>query len=76
MNEIEAKRQEIEHYKGVLERYQSGRWLDMGRRHLEELEAELVELENNGAKVLTGGMSALQAEGSGSIPDGSTNSDC
>lgn len=76
MDKIEAKRKEIEHYEGVLERYQSGRWLDMGRRHLVELKAELAELENNGAEVLTGGMSALQAEGSGSIPDGSTNLGC
>lgn len=42
---IEDKKAEIEHYKGVLARYQSGRWYDMGRRHLEELEQELKLLE-------------------------------
>lgn len=39
--QINLKRLEIEHYKGVLHRYGSGRWLDMGRRHLAELESEL-----------------------------------
>lgn len=48
MDKIEAKKKEIEHYEGVLERYGSGRWLDMGRRHLAELKAELVELETMG----------------------------
>ena len=48
MNEekVAAKKAEIEHYKGVLERYGSGRWLDQGRRHLVELEKELESLEN------------------------------
>lgn len=43
MNEekVAAKKAEIEHYKGVLERYRSGRWLDQGRRHLADLEKEL-----------------------------------
>ena len=42
---IAVKEAEIEHYKGVLDRYGSGRWLDMGRRHLAELEAELTQLQ-------------------------------
>lgn len=41
VNKIEEKKAQIEHYKGVLARYGSGRWYDMGRRHLAELEAEL-----------------------------------
>ncbi len=41
---IAEKRNEITHYQGVLERYQSGRWLNMGIRHMEELENELKEL--------------------------------
>ena len=41
VNKIEEKKAQIEHYKGVLARYGSGRWMDMGRRHLAELEAEL-----------------------------------
>ena len=43
--EIQNKIKEIEHYKGVLERYGSGRWTDMGRRHLTELQAQLKLLE-------------------------------
>lgn len=38
---VAAKKAEIEHYEGVLERYGSGRWLDQGRRHLAELKEEL-----------------------------------
>ncbi len=41
---IEQKRAEIEHYQGVLDRYQSGRWYDQGRRHMAELKAELEAL--------------------------------
>lgn len=41
---IEKKKNEIEHYKGVLDRYGSGRWMSMGRRHLEDLEIELAAL--------------------------------
>lgn len=41
---IAAKKAEIAHYEGVLERYGSGRWLDQGRRHLQELKDELVAL--------------------------------
>ena len=44
LNEIEKKKAEILHYEGVLERYGSGRWLDMGRRHMEELKEELRRL--------------------------------
>ena len=29
---VAAKKAEIEHYEGVLQRYGSGRWLDQGRR--------------------------------------------
>lgn len=42
--QVAKKKAEIEHYKGVLSRY-IGRWYDQGRRHLEDLEAELVQLE-------------------------------
>ncbi len=42
---VAAKKAEIEHYEGVLQRYGSGRWLDMGRRHLAELKEELRVLE-------------------------------
>ena len=48
--EIEEKEKEIAHYKGVLYRYVSKthgslRWLNQGRRHLEELEEQLKELQ-------------------------------
>lgn len=43
---IAAKAAEVVHYEGVLERYGSGRWLDMGRRHLAELKRELQELRS------------------------------
>ncbi len=46
---IAEKEAEIVHYIGVLERYQassaSGRWYDQGRRHLEDLKAELAALQ-------------------------------
>lgn len=45
---VADKEAEIEHYKGVLERYGTGRWLSMGKRHLEELELELKELKFKG----------------------------
>lgn len=44
---VAAKKAEILHYEGVLERYGSGRWLDMGRRHLADLKEELSKLEEN-----------------------------
>lgn len=44
-HQIDAKEQEIEHYKGVLQRYQSGRWYDMGLRHLSDLKQELQTLQ-------------------------------
>lgn len=44
---IEAKKKEVEHYIGVLERYGAGRWYDMGRQHLAELKEELRVLEQN-----------------------------
>lgn len=46
---IAEKQSQITHYIGVLERYQassaSGRWYDQGRRHLEDLKAELAALQ-------------------------------
>lgn len=44
---IEAKAQEIEKYKGILDRYESGRWMSMGRRHLEDLQSELAALKKS-----------------------------
>lgn len=44
--EIEAKTSEIENYRRILSEYQSGRWYDVGRRRLAELEAELEALTN------------------------------
>ena len=41
---IEAKKAEIEKYKGILYNYH-GRWWNMGKTHLESLEAELKTLE-------------------------------
>ncbi len=47
--QIAAKKAEIEHYDGVLDRYwesnRTCRWLDQGRRHLEGLKEELRLLE-------------------------------
>ena len=43
---IKAKQAEITDYERILREYGSGRWLDMGRRHLAELNAELKSLEN------------------------------
>jgi hypothetical protein len=42
---IEAKKREIEHYVGVLERSQGSRWYDQGRRHMVALQAELNALQ-------------------------------
>lgn len=42
---IEAKKAEIANYERVLQEYQSGRWFDMGRRHLASLKDELAEME-------------------------------
>lgn len=44
IQQIVDKQKEIDHYIGVLERYQSGRWYNMGKRHLEQLHSELDEL--------------------------------
>lgn len=41
---IVEKKAEIENYKRILNEYR-GRWWDQGKRHLEELEAELIALE-------------------------------
>lgn len=45
---VAKKKEEIEHYKGVLDRYHqkhgNGRWFMSGKTHLEELETELAEL--------------------------------
>lgn len=43
--QIRQKQAEILHYEGVLERYGSGRWMDMGRRHLAELREQLAVLQ-------------------------------
>ena len=43
--EIEKKQQEIENYKGVLERYGRGRWYNLGCRNLEEKVQELKRLQ-------------------------------
>lgn len=42
---LAAKRAEVEHYAGVLERYGRGRWYWSYRRREDELKAELAELE-------------------------------
>lgn len=42
---VTAKKAEIERYEGVLSRYEHGRWLDQGRRHLAQLKEELRILE-------------------------------
>ena len=42
--QVAKKKAEIENYKGVLSRYLGSRWYDQGRRHLADLEAELVTL--------------------------------
>jgi hypothetical protein len=42
---IAEQKAKIEHYEGVIKRYASGRWYDMGRRHMEELREELRTLE-------------------------------
>jgi len=47
---VAKKKEEIEHYKGVLHRYLTGpgrstRWYMSGKTHLEELESELAELQ-------------------------------
>jgi len=43
---VAEKEAEILHYKGVLERYRAGRWMNQGKRHLADLEQELKELQN------------------------------
>ena len=43
--EIEKKQQDIENYKGILDRYGSGRWYNLGRRNLEDKEQELKVLQ-------------------------------
>lgn len=45
MTDIESKEREIAHYIGVLDRYGSGRWADMGQRHLALLKEELTHLK-------------------------------
>lgn len=42
---IKQKKEEIENYQGVLDRYGSGRWMDQGRRRLAELKEQLVALQ-------------------------------
>ena len=43
--QITKQRESIEHYKGVLARYQNGRWYDQGRRELQSRQDVLSELE-------------------------------
>lgn len=42
---IEKKKAEIKDYERILHEYQSGRWYDMGKRHLDSLREELEALE-------------------------------
>lgn len=41
---IKEKEDEIANYTEILNRYKAGRWFNMGKRHLEQLNAELLEL--------------------------------
>ena len=43
---IEAKKREIANYERILADYY-GRWYDQGKRYLESLKAELLELETS-----------------------------
>lgn len=54
MTEVEAKKKEVEHYEGVLQRYGAGRWYDQGRRHLEDLKNELKALEETCSQSIDG----------------------
>lgn len=45
VEKITAKQAEIANYERILQGYR-GRWYDQGRRHLEELKAELSALEH------------------------------
>lgn len=49
---IKEKEAEIAKYKDVLSRYKAGRWLSMGKRHLEQLNAELKDLTDATIMVL------------------------
>lgn len=43
---ILEQEQRIEHYKGVLERYGRGRWYNLGRRTLEEMQEQLHRMKH------------------------------
>lgn len=45
IDKINQKKQEIKNYERILKNYQSGRWYDQGRRHLQSLKDELTLLE-------------------------------
>lgn len=45
LDPVAAKRAEIANYERILREYGSGRWYDMGRRHLASLKDELAVLE-------------------------------
>ena len=45
MNNIIKKQKEIELYKQILAKYNSGRWLNQGKEHLKKLEMELKEMQ-------------------------------
>ena len=50
--EIVEKKEEIERYKGVLVRYESGRWLNYGKARLAEKIQELKILEESLAPIV------------------------
>lgn len=45
MDNIIKKQKEIELYKQILARYNSGRWMNQGKEHLKKLELELKEMQ-------------------------------
>ena len=47
MNNINEKQKEIELYKQILAKYNSGRWMNQGKEHLENLELELAEMDKD-----------------------------
>lgn len=51
-DEVLRKRQEIERYKEILARYESGRWLNYGKARLSEKIQELKILEESLAPIV------------------------
>jgi hypothetical protein len=47
---IEAKKKEITHYEGVLDRAFPSRWYSQGLRHMEDLKEELRKLQEEASK--------------------------